>query len=261
MEVSDVLRDRAQEPGGLQAMVGVSVALHGIVIAAALFAPNGLLNRAADQEPPLMTISLSGAGEGPRNGGTTPMGGRAVQAATLPDAPREAVRAPAAVTPEMTVPVPGARTVKPTKTPPVKSAPEDARGRTPSRGKEVTPGSALVETGTRGQGFGLSTGGGQGTGSSIDAIDFCCPDYIVLLLDRIRTNWVQKQEAVGVNRVKFTIQRDGRISDVVLEQSSGFSNLDLASQRALIVTKTLNPLPSAYPNPSLTMHLNFEYLQ
>ena len=91
--------------------------------------------------------------------------------------------------------------------------------------------------------------------------DFCCPDYIVQMLDRIRTNWVQQQEAAGVNKVKFTIQRDGRISDVVLEKSSGFSNLDLASQRALLVTKTLNPLPPGYPNASLTMHLNFEYLK
>jgi len=49
-------------------------------------------------------------------------------------------------------------------------------------------------------------------------------------------------------------------TDVTLEKSSGYSILDLASQRALLVTKTLNPLPSAYPNPSLTMHLNFEYI-
>jgi len=59
--------------------------------------------------------------------------------------------------------------------------------------------------------------------------------------------------------VKFTIQRDGRIVDVVLEQSSGLQNLDVSSQRALLLTKTLNPVPAAFPNPTLTVHLNFQY--
>ena len=108
---------------------------------------------------------------------------------------------------------------------------------------------------------GLSTGGGAGTGSTIDAVNFCCPDYIVLMIDRIRANWVRSAETTGTNIVKFTIQRDGRITDVVLEKSSGFQNLDLASQRALYATKTLNPLPDGYPNPALTIHLNFEYIR
>jgi TonB family protein len=260
MEVSDVLRDRMGPPAGLQRMVAISILIHAGLIAAAILAPSGLLHRDAEDDAPVMTISLGGAGEGPRNGGVNAIGGRAVQAVPEPDARREAVRPPAAVRPEMTIPAPDARPVKPSPAPPVKNAPDDARGRTPSKGKEITAGTALAETGARGQGFGLSTGGGQGSGSTIDAVDFCCPDYIVQMLDRIRTNWIQKQDAAGMNKVKFTIQRDGRISDVVLEQSSGFSNLDLASQRALLVTKTLNPLPSAYPNASLTMHLNFEYL-
>jgi outer membrane biosynthesis protein TonB len=50
--------------------------------------------------------------------------------------------------------------------------------------------------------------------------------------------------------VKFAIQRDGRIVEVVLEKSSGFQSLDELSQQALLATKTLNPLPSDFPNPS-----------
>ena len=47
-------------------------------------------------------------------------------------------------------------------------------------GAEARPGSAVAETGARGQGFGLSTGGGAGI--RVDARrrgDFCCPDYLV----------------------------------------------------------------------------------
>ena len=33
----------------------------------------------------------------------------------------------------------------------------------------------------------------------------------------------------------------------------------LAALRAVVVTKTLPPLPDQFPNPTLTVHLNFEY--
>ena len=259
MEVTDVLRDRMQAPGGFEGMIAISVVLHAGLIAAAVLVPGGLLNRSAETPGEVMRISLAGGGDGPNAGGMSSIGGRAVQTETPPDAKREALRPPAPETPSMTVPLPNAKPLKPG--PEVKQAPDQARGRTPTRGKEVEAGSAIAETGARGQGFGLSTGGGRGTGSTIDAVNFCCPDYIVLMIERIRANWVQNHDAVGVNYVKFTIQRDGRITDVALEKSSGFNALDLASQRALYVTKTLNPLPAGYSNPSLTIHLQFEYLQ
>jgi TonB family protein len=104
-----------------------------------------------------------------------------------------------------------------------------------------------------------STGGGTGSGLQIDALNFCCPDYLVHMIDRIGTNWVEQADVAGTNVVMFTIQRDGRIVDVVLEQSSGFQELDLSSQRALLETKKLNPLPAAFRNPTLTVHLKFQY--
>jgi protein TonB len=260
MDVTDVLRDRMQEPAGLQKMVAVSIALHAVIIAAVMFAPDNLLSNPKDTTANIMTISLSGGGEGPRNGGLTPIGGRPVQALTPPDVKREAVRPPAAKTPEMTMPAPNAKTTKATQAPtPIKQAPDEARGRTPTRGAEISAGTSIADTGTRGQGFGLSTGGGTGSGSYLDVANFCCPDYIIQMIDRIRANWVRQAEISGSNIVKFTIHRDGTITDVDLEKSSGYSNLDLASRRAMSVTKTLNPLPSEFPNPTLTVHLNFEY--
>ena len=145
-------------------MVTASLVLHGTLIVAMLLAPRGLLMRGADAPRAVMTISLGGGGEGPQNGGMTSIGGRPVQVVTPPEETpvREAVRPPAAKAPEMTVAKPNAKPVKAPPAPVVRQAPDEARGRTPTKGKEVQTGSAVAETAARGQGFGLSTGGGAG---------------------------------------------------------------------------------------------------
>jgi hypothetical protein len=35
----------------------------------------------------------------------------------------------------------------------------------------------------------------------------------------------------------------------------------MAAQRAVAMTRKLGPLPDAFPNPTLTVHLNFQYSQ
>jgi len=260
MEVTDILRDRMHTPAGLQKMISVSIGVHLAVAALIVVGRGGLFPRHT-VPPTLMTISIAG-NAGPENGGMTALGGRPVQAVTPPDEPpkREAVRAPAAKTPEMTVPLPNARTVKPTTSPSVKQAPDEARGRTPTKGKEPAFGSAIADTGVRGQGFGLSTGGGAGSGSSLEITgDFCCPDYLATMIARIRSAWNQNQGARGVSLIRFTIQRDGRITDATIFQQSGTTTLDTAALRAVLATRTLPPLPDAFPNPTLTMRLSFEY--
>jgi TonB family protein len=141
----------------------------------------------------------------------------------------------------------------------VKQAPADARGRTPARGKETQEGSAAAFTGARGQGFGLSTGGGPGSGSTLDVADFCCPDYLVTMVTRIKSNWRDAQNIDGLTIIKYTIRRDGTLDEISLERSSGFPVADLAAQRAVVLTRQLPPLPEAFPNPTLTVHLNFDY--
>jgi len=148
-------------------------------------------------------------------------------------------------------------------TPPatVTQAPDEARGRTPTRGAETSAGSAVAATGARGEGFGLSSGGGPGTGSRLDVANFCCPDYLITMTERIRANWNQKQNASGEAVVRFTIQRDGTLTNVALEQSSGSPVLDLAAQRALAVTRQIPALPAQYPDSTLGVHLTFVYQQ
>ena len=260
-DVSDVLRDRMHEPGGLQRMAALSVLAHAVFLAVLLLAPGGWWPHTSDEPKTVMTITLGGGGGGPQNGGMTSMGGRPVQAVRPPEEVKrpEAVRPPAAKAPEMTVPRRDEKPVKAATAPKVEQAPTDARGRTPTKGAEVTKGSAVAETGARGQGFGLSTGGGAGSGSYLDVANFCCPDYLVTMVGLIRGNWNPVAEVAGETVIKFTIQRSGAISDVALEKSSGYTALDLTAQRAVYMTRQLPALPPAFSNETLTVHLNFQY--
>jgi periplasmic protein TonB len=260
VDVTDVLRSRMQEPPGLRLTALVSLLCHALLAAGLVFGPIRLLTHPVPEEKPVMTITLGGAGTGPKSGGLTAIGGRPVQI-TEPASKPEPVRAPAAKAPEMTTPTKAAaKPIAPPKpAPPVDSAPADARGKTPTRGEEVRTGSAVAETGARGQGFGLSSGGGAGSGSTLDVADFCCPDYLILMDDRIQSNWNQKVEVRGATVVKFTIQRDGTLTEISTEYSSGYSSLDLNALRAVRVTRQLPTLPAAFPNPTLTVHLKFQY--
>ena len=121
-------------------------------------------------------------------------------------------------------------------------------------------GSTRTETGARGQGFGLTTGGGGGTGATLDVGNFCCPEYLEQMMQLIQRNWSANQGLTGTTVMKFTIERSGTINNVQIERPSGFVALDLAAQRALLLTR-LPELPVAFSNPTLTVHMRFEYQQ
>jgi TonB family protein len=249
-EVTDVIVARSRPAERLKAMTAWSVAAHITAIAALLLIPT----RAAQQAPrTVMTISLGGA-PGPRDGGMTQAGGRTVQA-PAPTPARRVESPPAPTRPAMTIPdrrAPVRPQVKP------EQAPKDATSRTVSTGEQPEKGSTRVETGARGQGFGLSTGGGGGTGVQLDVANFCCPEYLEQMVSLIQRNWDQNQGVVGTTLMKFTIERDGAIVMPQMERSSGFYALDNAAQRALLLAK-LTPLPAPFPNPTLTVHIQFKY--
>jgi TonB family protein len=256
--VTQIVAVRKQEADGLQSMLTASGLAHLVLIAVVFLAPSTWFgSRTADEPENIMTISLSG-NPGPRAGGMTTSGGRPIQEAVPIDAKKviEPIRPPAAREPEM---------IEPKKTAPKKAEAKvpneakDPRSRTPTKGEEVRKGSApSAESTARGQGFGLSSGGG-GTGSYLDTANFCCPDYIVTMLELIRRNWDYRQQAAGSNTVKFTIERDGTLTAVQVEKPSGYPALDLLSHRAVVLTKKLPPLPGAFAEPALPVHLVFEY--
>ena len=255
-EVSQIIASRSGTDERLTLMVALSILAHAVFVTLVIFAPPlGLPEPSLDS---VMTISLGGA-PGANAGGMTPMGGRPVQAPVPlePGSPM-GLPAPARKSPEMVLPTESVSTIKPRVQPEV-SARNGVRSR-PITGETIEQGTARAETGARGQGFGLTTSGGSGTsGAYVDVANFCCPEYLEAVAQTIQRNWNSKHNTTGSTLVKFTIRRNGILENVVVERPSGFFALDMAAQRALLVTKQAPPLPDLFGNDSLTIHLWFEY--
>jgi TonB family protein len=255
--VSAILTDRARIADGLSRMLTVSIALHVTLLAGVWLMPASW--RSSRTEPPTgMVIDLGGV-EGPDVGGLTSIADRAVQAIAKPDAPKAIETPPAAKAPEMVEPSPSAKIAKPTR--PVNKPDEASKSRSPTTGEEIKTGSARVKTGGAAIPFGglASQSGGGGDGVKLDVANFCCPQYIVQMRQMIRRNWNPNLGAVGSSVVKFTIRRDGMLTQIELEQSSGQALLDLEARRAVINTRQLPPLPREFTEEHLTVHLTFEF--
>lgn len=263
--VTSVLIARAHAERGLPRMVTLSLVAH-VVFGAGIIVTAPFITPAARRDTrPVMTISLGGA-PGPRAGGMTMMGRPISGTAPLAEVPRPApIRETVTRPPAMVIPEPTARPVRPAKPrasaaeaiPTKQARPEPAA---PTQTAATATAAAAAAGEPRGMGFGgLSTGGGLGSGSYLDVANFCCPDYLVTMLQIIQQNWRARQEVPGETIVTFRIQRDGRVTDIELEKSSGYPALDLTAQRALFDTRKVPPLPSAFSEDHLTVHLRFDY--
>jgi protein TonB len=251
--VTDIIVARSRVDDRLSKMLVWSFAAHVVIVAIGLFV------QSTQPDPPprtIMTISLGGA-PGPRTAGLNQMGSRAVQAPQPEQPVRRAETAPAPAPPKMALPDPKGRT-RPERARP-QQAPQEATGRTESTGEKPQEGTTKADTRNRGQGFGLSSGGGGGDGIQLDVTNFCCPEYIIDMRERIRRNWNERQGVVGTTTMTFTIQKDGTMTDIQLVRSSGFQVLDAQAERALRLTARLAPLPPQFPNQTLTVNMPFDY--
>jgi TonB family protein len=256
--VSDIIRSRMQEPDGFKQTALVSLLMHAAGVAVIVAMP-GIFGPQQAAPKVVMHISLGGS-PGPRTGGLEQIGGRPIVAAQPSTDPTVArpQRPVLKEEPKMIFPIPDPK-LKQKPTPKNTAASKDPAGTAAGRGAETQAGTAKVDTGAKGQGFGLSTGGGGGgDGSRLDVENFCCPEYIAEMRDRIRDRWNQQQQATGTVMMKYTILRNGTITDIQVEGPSGNLLLDRESQRALTNTR-LAPLPSRFPDDHLTVHLEFIY--
>ena len=256
--VSDILYERSREAQGISTTLLVSLAAHALLLALVVVMPASWRTSRPETERVMLSISLGGA-PGPSNTGMTQMSGRSVQAVAPPEAKSNVITPPAAAPPEMAVPDRATKT-PPRTTKPIEKPAEKSSSRQPTVGPEVKTGAARSDTGAAPVPFGgLASSGGGGTGATLDVKNFCCPGYIQTMLQVIRANWKHTQGAAGTNVVKFVILRDGRLANVEVEKPSNNPLLDLESRRAVLMTRQVSPLPAEFTEPTLTIHLQFDY--
>jgi len=102
----------------------------------------------------------------------------------------------------------------------------------------------------------------QGTASvQIEGKNFTDDFYLNLIITKIANNWLnplrggRKISAV----VYFRIQRDGTVTDIKLEKSSGNSLFDQSALRAVMAASPLPALPESYTGDFLGVHFMFEH--
>lgn len=86
--------------------------------------------------------------------------------------------------------------------------------------------------------------------------------YANLIRDTIARNWKTsdlnlRTSALPAVTVKFTIRRDGSVTNVKISQSSGYSTLDDSAERAVDDARLL-PLPPQFPRNQADVELRFE---
>jgi TonB family protein len=242
---SDVIAARAGAQGTLMPTLVWSVAGHLAIAAAIWLAPA----RSPNDTPRLvMTVNLGGA-PGPRSGGLTQQGGRRVE--PTPEPPKAAPRTPP--------PPPPSRSVAalPAKAAPARPARTEPARTAPSVPEPPRDGNTRVETGARGQGFGLATGGNGQRGIEVETPNFCCPGYLEVVRVAIERAWV-RAPGIGVTTLRFRILRNGTIEGVSVFESSSNRTIDDAALRALALTRTLPELPREFPDGSLALRMRFE---
>jgi len=133
-------------------------------------------------------------------------------------------------------------------------------------------GSTAGTSGGMGSGLRIGIGGGSGSGggtgsgysSQIGLSNFPFTYYLQIIMDRVSANWFTSLVDPGVLGnfeavIYFKIYKNGQISDLKVEQSSGIKSLDLSALRAVQSSAPFPPLPKDYEDEYLGIRLIFEH--
>jgi len=273
---------RVALPKAFKRAVVLSAALHvGLVV---LIVASPSFSRSQPKGLVQYVNFIGGGGGGGTGGGGTGGGGTVVaKTETLPAPKKPALRdltvaskLPPEAKTSMTHPVAKPKTTK--KAPEKKAAitkPEPAASTTAdgvnAAAAGATSGSGYgLRFGTGSGGPGGGTGGGVGGGTGAGAGDpfgvsnFPFQFYLQMVSDKITANWFQSLVDPGVGgllqtQVYFRVYKNGSISDVKIEVSSGVESFDLSARRAIEASKPFAPLPNEYDGQYLGITLVFEH--
>jgi TonB family protein len=237
--VSRILAERERTRPRLFPFAMIALVLHGAIVAAVFLASR----HAAARPAQLPAVSV-----------------RIVQPEPAPRQRRPASPAPRPTSPpreKTTVPEPEPEpvaTALPRPEPQEQRPSEDAMA---APEQHVTPQPTPIPA-PSGGGSGLSVGGDNGRQIPGIPSDFHFAYYVQRMLALIESRWYKPAAPEGTKAlVRFTISREGRLSRIELESSSGNSSFDRAALRALHGANPLPPLPPAYVKSTLTVHLTF----
>jgi len=266
-------------PRAFKRAVAVSALLHVGLVVLIVVSPS--FSRSTPKGLVQYVNFMGGGGGGGTGGG--PGGGGTVVAKTepLPAPKKPALRdltvasklKPEAKT-SMTHPVDKPKTTKKKaseKTAAI-SKPEPA----PAAAVETAGANAGAAGAQSGSGFGLrfgtggggtgggGTGSGGGGGDPFGVANFPFQFYLQMISDKITANWFQSLVDPGVGgtlqtEVYFRIYKNGQISDVRINASSGVESFDLSARRAIEDSKPFAPLPNEYDGQYLGITLVFEH--
>ena len=276
-EVNGVLADRSRQYGRKAEARSLlaALALHGLLLAIVLLAPRLKTPPPPLQFVPVQIIPAQALGvrrpAPPRR--KTPPAPAAETPAPEPEKPEAAPPKPEPADDVPSLPDPDSnKKPKPDPKPAPAKPTEPARPTTPDKGATSREGSGKTEEGTSGTAPGETgdqlgrRGGPQGNplgttafGSEVGGLDnpdFTYAYYLDRLLSLIDAQWARPSMGSGVKAtIFFRIGRDGKMTDLTVEQSSGYNSFDLAALRAVQNAAPFPPLPRAYKHDDLGVHL------
>ena len=89
--------------------------------------------------------------------------------------------------------------------------------------------------------------------------------YAQAMISKFRVNWYAVMPPIlntglkGQVTIRFTIQRDGRITNIETLRESGVTPYDYAARKAIELSSPLKPLPANFPYPSERVTVIFLY--
>ncbi len=105
--------------------------------------------------------------------------------------------------------------------------------------------------------------GGIGAGGMLNGKPFPDPYYLLSIQTKINGNWSPPANISGKGPknlvVFFTINRNGKVSDIQVERPSGSVVLDQSSLRAVQLSNPLPPIPPVVKDDILRIHFTFTY--
>jgi protein TonB len=231
---------------GLRRALLVSAALHALaIVALVVWRTTPPLSR-----PPAYRVELVGAPSGARQMGVVSPPNPAPAPATAEPAP-----APAAaekITPKEKAIAKKAKVAPPKATPNVAKT-RDAAKKTAAKNAKAAP--AVAGSGAK---------GGKGADVAnirFDGIDFPYPGYLTNIVRLIKLNFPEQPPGSTLRaELRFTIHRDGSVTDIDVMKRSGNASFDLNAMGAVEAAgarRGFGALPAGFPDDVLIVYFTF----